>query len=538
MTGPPSFPVTSRELLHYYYAQYDANIASGKYEPIVFPWCGAPAAAVVLYLLIPHNNSYFIRKARYLVFAFIIAFTAYQITFCTTRNMAPCYANGVVSAWLVIACTANIIFNDAQSDFQRMVYKNQRPQENGTSHQENNVQYGGTHPAKERSKEIEKKNEGQALSSRRQKSFAWQPYPLESIKDRLQWVIDLTGNTRGANWSWRTRTISRPPKWVREQLRENSGPKAATEHAHAGVTESYPTRRELLLANLRTLAISYLCLDLAKGIMARDPYFWGYPDLPPPTYLPSFISSSPVLLRAYRLYVTLFGVRYALEAVYTFSPLFFAGVASAFVGAWAEPWMYPPTFGSAIHVVERGLAGTWADWWHQTFRFGLEAPSKSFIAAIGMNPRSVPAKLIQVFTAFALSGLMHACGSATQAGPTTPLRPFLFFMTQGLGCLVEDVLTKLARRAGLHHYVPKPIRLGFTVAYLHIWGYYTAPLMADDMARGGIWLTDPVPFSPLRAIGLGPPGDDRWLLWGGWPWEGQWAYFHRGSTWWKSGIAF
>ncbi|KAF2811459.1 uncharacterized protein BDZ99DRAFT_569508 [Mytilinidion resinicola] len=538
MTGFPSFrPSTSRELLDYYYAKYDADIASGKYEPIVFPWCGAPAAAVVLYLLIPHQKSHFLQQARYLVFAFIVGFTVYQITFCSTRNMAPCYGNGVVSAWLVISSIANLIFNDAQSDFQRIVYKDPHPQENRILHQENNQNPGSINPSKEPLREVGKDGT-QPSSSRRHRSFAWQPYPLDSFKDRLQWVIDLTGNTRGSNWSWRTRTIAPPPKFVREQLRENSGPQSSTERAHAGVTESYPTRRELLLANLRTLAISYLCLDLAKGIMARDPYFWGYPELPPPAYLPSFISSSAVLLRAYRLYVTLFGVRYALEAVYTFSPLFFAGIASPFVGAWAEPWMFPPTFGSSINVVERGLAGTWADWWHQTFRFGLEAPSKWFITAIGMNRQSIPAKLIQVFTAFTLSGFMHACGSATQAGPTTPLHPFLFFMTQGIGCVVEDALTKLARRAGLHKRVPKPVRICFTIAYLHVWGYYTGPLMADDMARGGIWLTDPVPFSPLRALGLGPPGDDRWLPWGGWPWKGQWAYFHRGSTWWKSGIAF
>jgi hypothetical protein len=382
------------------------------------------------------------------------------------------------------------------------------------------LQHGETRPVKSHDS-----------SDQPHRGFAWQSYPMAPFKDRLQWVLDFSGSPRGVNWNWRTRTIRRPPKRVLEHLREKSG------IDHATKRESHPTRRDVLREALKNLAISYLFLDLAKGIMARDPYFWGIFDRPPPEYLPAFISSSEVLLRVYRLYVTLFGVRYALEAVYSLGPLFFAGIASPFVGVWAEPWMFPSTFGSPMSILERGLAGAWADWWHQTFRFGLESPSKWFISATGMNPRSISGKLVQALIAFTLSGAIHACGSATQAGPTEPLRPFLFFVTQAFGCVVEDVLTGVARRAGLYKAVPKPVRWTFTVAYLHIWWYYTGPLMADDMARGGIWLTDPVPFSPLRALGLGPPGDERWLPWGLWPWEGQWAYFHRGSTWWKSGLA-
>lgn len=42
------------------------------------------------------------------------------------------------------------------------------------------------------------------------------------------------------------------------------------------------------------------------------------------------------------------------------------------------------------------------------------------------------------------------------------------------------------------------------------WLYLTGPLLADDFARCGIWLFEPVPVSIVRG-GLG----ERWWCWGG-----------------------
>jgi hypothetical protein len=56
--------------------------------------------------------------------------------------------------------------------------------------------------------------------------------------------------------------------------------------------------------------------------------------------------------------------------------------------------------------------------------------------------------------------------------------------------------------------------------------------MGDDFARGGVWLFEPIPVSPLRGLGFGQEGD-RWWCWGhigvGW---------YTGKHWWESGIAF
>jgi len=59
-----------------------------------------------------------------------------------------------------------------------------------------------------------------------------------------------------------------------------------------------------------------------------------------------------------------------------------------------------------------------------------------------------------------------------------------------------------------------------------------ASLPVDDFARDRLWLYEPVPVSPLRALGLGVRGD------GWWCWGGQWLYLYMGVRWWKSGMAF
>lgn len=40
------------------------------------------------------------------------------------------------------------------------------------------------------------------------------------------------------------------------------------------------------------------------------------------------------------------------------------------------------------------------------------------------------------------------------------------------------------------------------LAYVHVWFHHTAPLV-DDFARGRLWLYEPDPIGPLRALGLG-----------------------------------
>jgi hypothetical protein len=107
----------------------------------------------------------------------------------------------------------------------------------------------------------------------------------------------------------------------------------------------------------------------------------------------------------------------------------------------------------------------------------------------------------------------------------------MFFMMQALGVTVQTTLVQLLKSAGVTQHVPKTIRRTANLVTTLVWMYFTAPLLVDDFARGGIWLFEPVPISIFRGLGLGPKGA------GWWHWNG-FVEWRSGKSWWDSGIAF
>jgi hypothetical protein len=110
--------------------------------------------------------------------------------------------------------------------------------------------------------------------------------------------------------------------------------------------------------------------------------------------------------------------------------------------------------------------------------------------------------------------------------------PLVFFLLQAVGIFSEAVLKQAWHRATGGRVLPKWATNAFTFLYVHVWFYYTAPLLCDDFAKGGVWLFEPVPISLFRSLGLGVEGDSWWC------WSGQPVRWHRGDRWWKSGVAF
>ncbi|RAR01921.1 membrane bound O-acyl transferase family-like protein [Stemphylium lycopersici] len=209
--------------------------------------------------------------------------------------------------------------------------------------------------------------------------FAWQPYPLSPFVERLDWILDIFCNFRGMGWNWRTSALPPPPKAIQIQLLGNSGSHTPNHSfkTHSGQAHQYTSREILLRRNLFTLIKGYFIMDLFKTTMMHDPYFWGYTARPPPAYFPSILTLSPVTTHAYRLLLSMLMVKYALQTIFSLGPLFFSGLLStSLLGARAEPWMYPETWASYDVVLEKGLAGWWGNWWHQTFRFAFQEPSQ------------------------------------------------------------------------------------------------------------------------------------------------------------------
>ncbi|GAB7347832.1 hypothetical protein MBLNU459_g5368t1 [Dothideomycetes sp. NU459] len=441
-----------------------------------------------------------------------------------------------------------LVFNDAQTDFRRIERRERWMDEQST---------GKEHAASDGKLRLEKQANGDGPRKRtrdssqhassgdvglterppqRRGTLAWQSYPSAPFLERLDWVSDIFCNFRGMGWNWRLATLPPPPKHVQEELRSNDGDSPSDSNTHVSRSSGvrrYHTTASLLRENLRVLIRNYIILDVLKTLVVHDPYFWTGSYTRPPAYLPLALQSSPAAAKCARLLISLAAVYTALQTVFALGPLFFVGLLGPGVlGARGEPWMYPDSFGSFRVVFDKGLAGWWGAWWHQTFRHAFECAGACATRRLGWEQRSPRAKALQLVVAFVLSGCLHACGSYTQLGDTSPVAgPFLFFVLQIFGIGAQMLWREGMRRTGLRDVCPWWLGWMANFAYTHVWFYYTAPLLCDDFAKGGIWLFEPVPISLLRGIGLGAKGDS-WFMW-----YGGLLWWHRGESWFDTGIA-
>ncbi|KAI9830740.1 MAG: hypothetical protein M1819_005404 [Sarea resinae] len=472
--------------------------------------------------------------------------------------MPNSFGIGLMPAWTILWSAVLIVFNDAQRDFKRIQRNGKKSPEQDQSHVSDGHVNGLASGAetfdvqdgvsKRKSVEtLSKRNlqpaehGSQNFSSDSETTFSWQRYPEHSFKERLDWVVDAASNMRGIGWNWCSSTLPTFPPWVQSQLRQNGdgGETNLKNRDHRiGVTGnvSYQTRKHLVWTKLGTLALNYLLLDLCKVVMMADPYFWGLMDRPPPSYLPDYISTSTTLLRSYRLLISLTGILSALQALFSLGPLIFSGLLGpSVIGTRGEPWLFPDIYGSfSANIFNKGLGGWWGGWWHQSFRFAFEAPSKWLLEKTGIERTSNVGKVLQLVLAFSLSGFLHACASYTQAGPSEPLKgAFLFFFLQPYGIILQITLAQLLKYYGIRDRTPKPLRQAVNFVYVHMWMYYTAPLLTDDFAKGGLWLSEPVPVSLVRGLGFGGPGEGWWCL----GWTSTWPRWVRGARWWNVGFA-
>jgi hypothetical protein len=535
---------TAREAQLYHARLYYDLINSGQAHAYIYPFASLGALVVIAYLLIDHRNSRILERCRYPVFGFLVAFQGWCIFTCRAKNPAAAFGIGLASAWGVLWTATLMILSDCQTDFQRIERADDasqdRPQsldlDGGVSNGVPNGSYGNDE-LRHRKSEVPERTRSNKGPASRIGRFFWQSYPESPLVERVDWIADVFCSFRGVGWTFQTAGVPPPPRFVAAEL----GGESATPQTEKPIYTSksgikrYSDRSILLKHLARDLAIGCIALDALCCVVHRDAYFWtGQMDSPAPTYLPAMVQNSFFLTKSYRLLTSLTAIYFALWTIFKLGPIFFCGVLGPkLIGVRGEPWMNPSNaFGDFALVLEKGLAGWWGGWWHQTFRIAFEAPANRVLEASGIDMNSLSGKAISLFIAFFLSGCLHAAGSYTQLGATRPLSgPMLFFVLQAVGILGQQVGVALLRQAGVVQKSHKVIRQLSNFIVVHIWMWYTARLLVDDFARGGIWLFEPLPFSPLRALGLGGP-DDMIFCWGdlvGW---------HTGKHWWDSGLAF
>ena len=291
------------------------------------------------------------------------------------------------------------------------------------------------------------------------------------------------------------------------------------------------SQSSFVTSRLANIVVSYALLDLMSALMMKDIYFILGPNrLPPPnTVQRSHVMPHPqtYLLFLYHQSLSFIGILSAITAVFSAAEVVQYFLIERFFPSRHALWFYASTFGSFTQVLDRGLAGFWGSWWHQTFRVQFLAPATYLLKRGYIKKGTGFGTAVAMMVTFVQSGLMHSSGSYSSMGPSKLWKPPLFFMLQAVGIFLQASLSKALPSVSMK-LVRRTANLLFTV----MWLFATAPLFVDDLASIGMWMFEPVPVSFVKPLWLGYPGD-KW-----WRWDEHFLpRWHTGYRWWESGIA-
>lgn len=547
MTMTTEVPFRShQDLIHYRELLFEDAIRQGEFTPLLLHQAVIPLLLLLIPLLIPHWGSHAVSKlVRYLSFVLIACLAIYG---CSTRRalgIVHGYVIGLAAAWLIVWSATLLIFNDVDWSFKRIerkVVPLHHPQETHGPLVEGSSSSGATKtdylngPAARLGRDGHHPQHstsagGSVLQGSTQQVLRWQSYPI-SFFHRLDWVLDLVFNFRGSGWNWRITSQPALPKEVVHQLEGNmpsSSKDSTTEDAWRRFRSS-----------LLEWVVTFLTLDVIKVLMNRDPYFWGFTNPAPSPLFPfSYLEFSPLLVRTYRTLLAGCGVIVALQNLMCYNPIVCLGFALLFPrqarALTDKPldavWLYPEHFGPFTELLDNGLEGGWGQWWHQLFRFGFSETARWLISCLPAELRKsvTTRRLVRILVVFGVSGLIHASGSYTAFPPTQPLHQFLFFFFQAMAFIA---LRSWSESIG-HRQLPvqqsqRWRRRTMNFVAVSLWLFLTAPFIVDDWSKGGLWLYEPIPISPLRGLGFGVEGE------GWWCWR-PWFRWRNGGSWWETG---
>lgn len=223
------------------------------------------------------------------------------------------------------------------------------------------------------------------------------------------------------------------------------------------------------------------------------------------------------------------GIIAALQLLWNFGAVMVTLLGPPLLGLRAEPWHMPTIGGSFVQVLDRGLGGFWGSWWHQSFRFGFTAPTRWMIRNGYLKKGSVQANVVGALVAFAQSSFLHVMGSYTTMPPSRLWNPPIFFMLAGVGVLVQHALSQ-ALKPQIEK-MPRYVRRAANLVFAATWLLSTCGPLFDDFGGIGLWLFEPVPFSVIRWLGYGIPGDSAWRLL-----PDDHPKWYTGKHWWQSGF--
>lgn len=516
---------SANEIYATYRRAFAQQVSDGIRRPVVFPDHFWTIILLVIYLCIPHKEHPRIYALRWPLVGFITWFEFCKIWDRSSVGVGLGLQASLISAFYIVLAWTWLVFLRPQWDAKRV--QRVKLQKNFDVDDQSEpikplIKKGSLRQRKFIDGQTE--NFGEDEIDKETYRYFWQSYP-ENLKDRIPWVLDLIFNMRGPGWNWAISSIPSLPPEILKKAGERVPEVAYLNVLPVGI-QRFNTRRELLLYHLSRYIFSLILLDAIKVIMMKDPYF----KFGPTSYeLPSYLESlSPFMLQFYRLAVTAVAIIISVIANYSLPALIISCLGGSHIfGLRAEPWYYPSIWGSFSRVLEKGLDGFWADFWHQSFRFYFTAPYVYLLRKGYISPGSSAAKIVSLVIAFGISGLLHGAASISAFSATYPSHMMSFFLLQGLGIAVQraycSILSTYIKR------LPNSIRYAGNLLFTFTWLFYTGWLNADDLARGGLWISEPVPFSFLHFLGFGE-SDTEFRRWKNLGFE-----WHAGKHWWQSG---
>jgi hypothetical protein len=537
------FPNTHRQaveqLLERYYDIIKPQHYNG-YNQNKFPLNSLPFFISLGFLLLPKSLSG--RQVRLATVAAVTVSAVYNISFTRAKDASTSALVGILNAYLVMWAIAHIGVVDPKAEYARIKSVEPSTVEGKKDSKEKAVLETVTDTRStlsdyqvvdSRNKEL-KDEAFSAIGYHEPALYEWQKFP-SSFRQRFDWVMDLFTNLEGMGWSWAISSLPPPPERVQKALnhsRQELGlntVKLEKRWSRQEKRVQTVTETALLKHTIRQFIFGCIALDFLKTVLSLDPYFFGQTDALPPPYLPAALRNA-FIVKGVRLLIALGCVQLAIQTLLLIRTMYYLHYHTPkSMGTRGEAWMFPSPFGSFKSVREHGLLGFWSSYWHQSFRYVFTAPTNYLLKRFAIPSKSMQAQILRLYIAFFCSGILHAGISHTAIGTTYPIRgPMMFFLLQPLGIFVQIGVSQLLQRSPVDSYVPNWLRSLSNVVWCVSWGYLTGPLLIEDLARGGQFLFEPVPFSVLRGIGLGNP-DDGFYCWHGqffsWQWDG-----------WKSGI--
>ncbi|KAI4174779.1 MAG: hypothetical protein LQ348_006322 [Seirophora lacunosa] len=321
-----------------------------------------------------------------------------------------------------------------------------------------------------------------------------EPYPTK-LPHRIPWVLTLLFSLRLVNW-----TIGDASHDRKQPIKAMSRTKFC--------------RYASLLA-----VQSFIILDLTSTWAKYDPYFhttgmgmdqpWQDPLGKSPKYFSLIQALPPRIPRT----AVLAGQAYACISQGGSLPVIPIVGLSA-IGLWPDEWSphtWPIFFGRFSALSEKGLRGLWGTWWHQTNRY-LSIPGRTLSQKLGISTESSVCYMLQVLSAFFLSGLMHT-GMVPPQPLGTPMtamemRFYLatFFWMQILGIGFEVVFSRIVGRSNVS-LTTSSFGRWCTFLWVTLWLSSTLPLLAIPFRELGYWRYPPIPVSIIGWIS----GGDWWV---------------------------